>query len=80
MSRPDEKNEIARIFACRTVAVMHFTGRIESLKPFIVSGVLWSVQSISPTETQKSLFCVRPWSLLPILVFSKRGPTETTVF
>ena len=59
MSRPDEKNGIARIFACRTVAVMHFTGRIESLKPFIVSGVLWSVQSISPTETQKSLFCVR---------------------
>ena len=36
----------------------------ESLKPFIVSGVSWSVKLVLLTETQKSHFCVRPWSLL----------------
>ena len=44
------------------------------------SGVWWSVKLILPTETQKSHFYVRPWSLLTILNFSKRGPTDTTVF
>ena len=47
--------------------------RSDSLKPFIVSGLWWSVKLVLPTETQKSRFCVRPWSLLAILNFSERG-------
>ena len=54
--------------------------RTESLKPFIISGVWWSVEFVLPPETQKSHFCVPPWSLLTILNFSERGPTDTTVF
>ena len=53
--------------------------RIESQKPFIVSGVWWSVKLVLPTETQKSHFCVRPWSLVTILNFFERGPTDRTV-
>ena len=37
---------------------------IESLKPFIVSGVWWSVKLVLPTETQKLHFCVCSWALL----------------
>ena len=43
-------------------------------------GVRWSVKLVLQTEFQKSHFCARPWSLLSILNFSKRGPTDTTVF
>ena len=38
---------------------------------------LRSVQLVLQTETQKSHFSVRPWSLLTILNFSKQGPTDT---
>ena len=31
------------------------------------------------TELQKSPFCVRPWSLLTILNFSERGPTDNSI-
>ena len=54
--------------------------RTESVKPFIVSGVSWSLKLVLPTETQKLQFCVRPWSLRTILNFSGRGPTDKTVF
>ena len=70
--------EMLKIFAYRTVAVVHFTDT-ESLKPLIVSGVSRSAKLVLPIETQKSHFCMRPWSLLTTLNFSKQGPTDTTV-
>ena len=54
--------------------------RTESLKPFIVSGVSWSLKLVLSTETQKSHFSVRPWSLLTILNFSEQEPIDTAVF
>ena len=36
-----------------------------------------SVKLVLQTETQKSHFSVRPWSLLTILNFSEQGPTDT---
>ena len=46
----------------------------------ILWGVWWSVKLVLQTGMQKSLFCVRPWSLLTILNFSKRGPTDKRYF
>ena len=40
---------------------------------FAQKGYFWS-------KTEKSQLCVRPWSLLTMLNFSARGPTDTTVF
>ena len=54
--------------------------RSESLKPCIGSGVYQSVKLDLQAETQESHFCVRPWSLLTVLNFFKRGPTDTTLF
>ena len=60
------------------------TGRGKKLN-FLISHkqppcVWWSVKLVLQTKLQKSNFCVRPWSLLTIINFSKRGPTDTTVF
>ena len=37
------------------------------------------IGSVIQTETQKSLFCVRPCSLLTIVNFSERGPTDNDI-
>ena len=54
--------------------------KTESLKPCMVIGMWWPVKLVLQTETKKSHFCVRPWSLLTILNFSGRRSTDTTVF
>ena len=70
MRRPDEigRNEKARNF-CVSYSSSRAFYRPE-LNP---------VKLALPTETQKSHCCVRPWSLLTILNFSKRGSTDTMV-
>ena len=63
MRRPDEKEwKCSKFFRIAQWQPSILQTRSDSLKPFIVSGV-----------TQKSRFCVRPWSLLTILNFSERG-------
>ena len=58
--------------------------RAESLKSYIVFHyrirLSWSVKMVLQAEAQKLHFCSRQWSLLTILTFSVRGPTDTTVF
>ena len=53
--------------------------RTESLKPCIVLDMRWSVKLVLQTETQKLHFWVRPWSLLTLLNFSERGPTNNGI-
>ena len=47
--------------------------RTESLKSCNVSVVWWSVKLVLKTETQKSLFCVRLWSLFTIWKLFRTG-------
>ena len=51
----------------RNVAVVHFRDQSRISRTCMVSGVLWSVKLFLQTKTQKSYFCVRPWSLITIL-------------
>ena len=55
------------VFCTETVLYILQT-RTKSLKPSNVSGVWWSVKLVLQTETEKLHFCVRPWSLLAILL------------
>ena len=74
MRRPDEKEwKCLKFFRIAQWQPRILQTRSDSLKPFIVSGLWWSVKLALPTETQKSRFCMRPWSLLAILNFSERG-------
>ena len=47
--------------------------RNESLKLCIVSVVWWSVKLVLKTEKQKSLFCVRLWSLFTMWKLFRAG-------
>ena len=62
-----------KLFPYCAVAATHLTDQIWFSKTVYWSGVWWSVKLVLPTETQKSRFCVHPWSLLTILNFSERG-------
>ena len=42
-------------------------------------GTKFAQKGFFQSKTEKSHFYVRPWSLLNILNFSARGPTDTTV-
>ena len=68
------------ILAYRTVAVVILQTRTDSLNRLLYQVCDGLQKLILPTETQKSHFCVRPWSLLTISNFFERGPTDATVF
>ena len=68
-----EGMEMLEIFAYRTVAVVHFTDQNWISKTMYFIKCVMVCKLVLPTETQKSDFCVRPWSLLTILNFSDGG-------
>ena len=72
--------EILEIFAYRTVTGVHFTDQNWISKTVYCIRCVMALKLVLQTETQKSHFCVRPWSLLTMLNFSEQRVTDTIVF
>ena len=70
--------EMLEIFACLTLAAVHFAD--QNWIPKTVCCVRCVMVCKNGFTKQKLHFWLYPWSLLTILNFSERGPTDAMVF